>query len=561
MSATPTEPEAPEAEPAPARSDAPETTSEPELRPEATAEPAADPAAEPASEGEPAQPAAEPSAGEAEAEKPEEKLEERSEEKPEEKPGDSQRPVALPKEPAAEPLPKVVVRVAGTTDVGRIRDHNEDNFIIADLSAREKDLASGSFDVGERGFLFAVCDGMGGALAGEVASQMAVDVIHGIVQDSNAPKDRDDFAQVLVAAVQEAGARIFLAAKTNRNQHGMGTTATVAGVYGSTLFVGQVGDSRAYLMREGRLRQITKDQSLVSKLIEAGRLTEEQAETYEHAHIILQALGTADTVSVDLSFVDLRQGDALMLCSDGLSGLATNAQIHEALSTVETPADCCQRLVDDANDAGGHDNITVVVVRFEGELDEPGADDEPIGYQPFVLREPVEALVIGSAGATLKIPDLPPPGADVKKATSMPPGEFSSAVTAGRPAVRPMGEDDDAPPPPEGRSFLGWVALVIGLLAIGAVVWALSRGSNPATPAPPSSTPGRDARGGRRRGRGAVPRVGRRRGGRERGRRRERDGRRGRRERGGRAAVEGADAGDAAVSADASEGRVTPELR
>nr|MBP7551495.1 protein phosphatase 2C domain-containing protein [Gemmatimonadaceae bacterium] len=228
---------------------------------------------------------------------------------------------APPDEPLPAPTPepvaprRVVMRIGGATDVGRIRDHNEDNFVLADLTREKRgaDEVGDELALGERGVLLAVCDGMGGALAGEIASQMAVDVIHAIMQESSSPDDADEFAQTLVTAVQEAGARIFLAAKTNRNQHGMGTTSTVAGVFGTTLFVGQVGDSRAYLFRGGRLRQITKDQSLVSKLIEAGRLTEEQAESYEHAHIILQALGTADAVSVDLSFIDLRRGDALLL--------------------------------------------------------------------------------------------------------------------------------------------------------------------------------------------------------------------------------------------------------
>ena len=214
--------------------------------------------------------------------------------------------IEVPGAPQPRHIPVGVnLHIAGLTDVGRVREHNEDNFIIADLTTVTRVTEPLSSPVGPRGLLFAVCDGMGGAAAGEIASQMAVDVIHGIVQDAGDPPTRDAFAQKLVASVQEAGARIFLAAKSNRSQRGMGTTATVAGVFERTLFVGQVGDSRAYLYRRGILRQLTKDQSLVTKLIEAGQLTEAEAETYEHSHIILQALGTADTVSVDLSFVDI----------------------------------------------------------------------------------------------------------------------------------------------------------------------------------------------------------------------------------------------------------------
>ncbi len=332
-------------------------------------------------------------------------------------------PRPRPPRPTAVEPERVVIRLGGVTDVGRIREHNEDNYLIADLTARGRviDDQTSNHTVGPRGMLFAVCDGMGGAAAGEVASQMAVDVIHTIVQDAESPADRDRFAQRLVAAVQEAGARIFLAAKSNRERRGMGTTATVAGVHGSTLFVGQVGDSRAYLLRGGRLRQITRDQSLVSKLIDAGQLTEDEAETYEHAHIILQALGTADTVSVDLSYIDLCKGDVVMLCSDGLSGLATFEQIADAMANVEDPVACCHRLIECANEAGGHDNITVITARFEGTLPDTAPEDLTVAYQPYVLLEPVESIIGASASTSIKLPDLPPPGSDVKHSLSMPP--------------------------------------------------------------------------------------------------------------------------------------------
>jgi serine/threonine protein phosphatase PrpC len=394
---------------------------------------------------------------------------------------DGTDPVVVP-----TPLPKVIVQIAGLTDVGRIREHNEDNLLIADLSVRGRDggLFDSTVEVGADGLLLAVCDGMGGALAGEVASQMAVDVVHGIVQDGVTPADEDGFAQKLVAAVQEAGARIYLAAKTNRNQHGMGTTATVAGVSAGRVYVGQVGDSRAYLMRRGKLRQITKDQSLVSKLIEAGRLTEEEAESYEHAHIILQALGTSDAVCVDLSFADLRKGDVLMLCSDGLSGLATPQQIREILASGASPMRCAEQLTDAANDAGGHDNITVVVARFDGELPDATDEDEIQGYQAHVLSRPVESLVGGRASTSMKIPDLPPPGSDLKNRVSLPPDapgmpkydddddddEPSRSPVTARPPARPRGDDDNAVALPMRSS--PWGPLVLAALVVGALLGA-----------------------------------------------------------------------------------------
>ncbi len=384
-------------------------------------------------------------------------------------------------EAVAAPTGQVSLRIGGATDVGRIRDHNEDNFVLADLTRgkRGSEDVGDSISVGARGVLLAVCDGMGGALAGEIASQMAVDVIHTIMQESSSPDDADEFAQTLVTAVQEAGARIFLAAKTNRNQHGMGTTSTVAGVFGKTLFVGQVGDSRAYLFRGGRLRQITKDQSLVSKLIEAGRLTEEQAESYEHAHIILQALGTADAVSVDLSFIDLRRGDALLLCSDGLSGLATHDQLREALTEIDDPTTCCLRLIDAANEAGGHDNVTVVVARFDGDLPGTSIDDEPVGYNAFVLSESVESPIVGSASSALKMPALPPPGSDVKRAHSYPPGREdrlrSGADAAATSKVR-TSDDEGEPvvlPVSQAGAWVGWLLAAVAVAMLAFAAWKL----------------------------------------------------------------------------------------
>ena len=408
-------------------------------------------------------------------------------------PGDTLGDEPAPAEPVAPAAPRrVIVRIGGATDVGRIRDHNEDNFVLADLTREKRggEEVGDSIRVGERGLLLAVCDGMGGALAGEIASQMAIDVIHTIMQESSPPDDADEFAQTLVTAVQEAGARIFLAAKTNRNQHGMGTTSTVAGVFGSTLFVGQVGDSRAYIFRAGRLRQITKDQSLVSKLIEAGRLTEEQAESYEHAHIILQALGTADAVSVDLSFIDLRRGDALLLCSDGLSGLATQEQLQEAITEIDDPAECCQRMIDAANEAGGHDNITVVIARFDGDLPAVSSDDEPVGYHAFVLSESVESPIVGSASAALKVPALPPPGSDVKKAHSYPPQRDDRTKSPADEVIAVGERDDDSEvavlPVSRTGIWVGWLAAAVALVLLAFGAWKLfhREGSSAAVPAP-----------------------------------------------------------------------------
>ena len=272
-------------------------------------------------------------------------------------------------------------RVFGKTHVGLIREHNEDSFMVADLNSEsgpieheEEEPVDGL--VTAHGLALAVCDGMGGAAAGEVASHMAVATLFEKLRGEAPASDRDAFAARLVSSIEEAGARIFLAAKKDRTRRGMGTTATVAGLIDKVLFVGQVGDSRCYVLRGGRLHLITKDQSLVNQLIEAGQLTEDEAEAFEHSNIILQALGTTERVAVDLTFVELRRGDRLLLCSDGLSGLVHDDAIREEMACVGSLSQLADRLIGLANAAGGHDNVTCIVADLDGdalELAEEGA--------------------------------------------------------------------------------------------------------------------------------------------------------------------------------------------
>jgi protein phosphatase len=285
---------------------------------------------------------------------------------------------------------EIRVRVFGRTDVGQIREHNEDNFLVADLTRHSRSLMESDRVqiVGDRGTVLGVCDGMGGAAAGEVASQLAVDIIYEKLTEGEAPRGPDDLARRLVYAVEEAGVRIFNEARADRTRRGMGTTATIAALMDSRLFLAQVGDSRAYVLRSGSLVQVTRDQSLVNQLIEAGQLTEEEAETFEHNNIILQALGTAETVQVDLTYVDLRRGDLLLLCSDGLSGMIRADEIKDVLLKVREPIEACKELTERANLAGGHDNITVIVAEFDGDdLRSPRVEDEPLRYQKYTLPE------------------------------------------------------------------------------------------------------------------------------------------------------------------------------
>src|SRR5580692_10537334 len=287
---------------------------------------------------------------------------------------------------------EIRIKLFARTDVGQIREHNEDNFLVADVSRKVRGLleSNRACVVGPHGALFAVCDGMGGAAAGEIASQLAVDMLYERMIDAvddGHPPTRDELARKLVRAIEAAGLRIFQDAKLDRTRRGMGTTVTAAALVDDHLFLAQVGDSRGYLMRQGQLVQLTRDQSLVTQLIEAGQLTEEEAETFEHNNIILQALGTADTVQVDLTYVHLRLGDTLMLCSDGLSGMVRNDEIREVLRSVEDPLEACKTLTDRANQAGGHDNITVVVAKFDGAslVDATRDDVDGLRYQKYQL--------------------------------------------------------------------------------------------------------------------------------------------------------------------------------
>ena len=282
------------------------------------------------------------------------------------------------------------VQVFAKTDQGRTREHNEDNFLVADLTRREASLQPSvrQHDVGERGTLFMVADGMGGAAAGELASEMATKIVYDhLVEhwDADADTAAQQFASRLREAVEAANARIHEHAKSHPEVRGMGTTATVAGLLGDKLYLTQVGDSRAYLVRNGTAVQLTKDQSLMQRLVEAGELTEEEAAQSERRNIILQALGPDSKVKVDLTHQELRKGDTLVLCSDGLSGQVKKEEIGQIAGGEADLQNACDKLIALANERGGPDNITVVVARFDGDgLRPPNGQDE-VGHQVYPL--------------------------------------------------------------------------------------------------------------------------------------------------------------------------------
>src|SRR5438128_3638060 len=290
------------------------------------------------------------------------------------------------------PSKAIKVEVFAKTDLGRTRDHNEDHFLAADLTRRDASLkpAVRTHEIGERGSLFVVADGMGGAAAGEVASEMATETIYEQMVNawgSERELTPQRFAYRLREAVEAANRQIHTYAAAHPEVRGMGTTTTAVGVLGDRFFLSQVGDSRAYLIRQGQAVQLTKDQSLMQRLVEAGELTEEEAAKSERRNIILQALGPDARVKVDLTHQEVRRGDILALCSDGLSGSVKKEELAEIVTRsgdLQTAADGVIAL---ANERGGPCNITVTIAPFDGAGRRPANALEEVDHYDYPLLD------------------------------------------------------------------------------------------------------------------------------------------------------------------------------
>lgn len=274
----------------------------------------------------------------------------------------------------------VVVDSYGLSDVGLVRTNNEDSFLIATPTRdfANENPAELSGIIPQNGTMFIVADGMGGAQAGEVASRMAVETVgRNFINalEKQAVLDQQSLITALTETIREANELIFQQGQKNTELNGMGTTLTAATVFGSTILFAQLGDSRAYLARKGVISQMTKDQSLVAQMVASGSLTPEEAKTHPQRNVILQALGIQNQVEVAITLTELRRGDQIVLCSDGLSGKVDVEEIREFLEKFE-PKAACQGLVRMARERGGEDNITVIVARFNGDgLSEPEPED------------------------------------------------------------------------------------------------------------------------------------------------------------------------------------------
>jgi len=257
----------------------------------------------------------------------------------------------------------ITITFAALSDVGLTRTINEDAFQLTDLSTGASFDASpsnGQFKLGQRGALLTLSDGMGGHAAGEVASSTVISSVRATLQgDGAAPAE-----QRLEAAVRRANADVIEAAQV-KGRHGMGATLTAVLVDHTTAYVAEVGDSRAYLLRTGQLKQLTRDQSLVQMLVDQGLMQPEEAENSPRKNILLQAMGSVEEIHAAIGQVALRRGDCLLICSDGISNAVAHAELLDILTT-NGPWRACERLVQLANERGGEDNLTAVVAQFDG---------------------------------------------------------------------------------------------------------------------------------------------------------------------------------------------------
>lgn len=353
---------------------------------------------------------------------------------------------------------------AQLTDVGRKRPHNEDN--MAYVIPKDPQVMA------KKGALFVVADGMGGHASGEVASEIAVDTVsNAYYQD-----DSDDVPGSLLRAIKRANALIHQRAAENIMRTGMGTTCVAAVLRGSTAYIANVGDSRAYFAHQGQVRQVSQDHSWVEEQVRAGLLSREQARSHAQRNVITRCLGTQVDVDVDVFSEPLAEGDVLVLCSDGLSGLISDEDIRLVIDQYQ-PQESVYHLVERANENGGPDNITAIVVRVVEVGPEPPGTRHPVyvGGREVVDED---TLTLGTYpnGAPMPMPGMP-----LQNGHSSPPPllRYSSG---------PLSYDGMAPPAGaakrQGRRtrlfypILALLVLLIVSAAVGSLYYFFLRGEN-----------------------------------------------------------------------------------
>jgi len=327
------------------------------------------------------------------------------------------------------------VRVGAATDIGQVREGNEDSFLIVAP-------------------LYAVADGMGGHRGGEVASSLALDTVQELFERKEGS---------LADQVVRANRAVYDRSQSDRSVSGMGTTLTAALIDGDTVHLVHVGDSRAYLLRGGELTQLTEDHTLVHRMVMEGEITPEEAETHPHRSILTRALGVDESVQVDEGDVQVASGDRLLLCTDGLTGMVPEDQIAEIMLEAPDPQQAVDRLVTVANRAGGIDNITAVVLDFDengigrGETKEAAIPHQPTVEQPVPTAATPDRSDITIVGAP--IPEPPPEDSASRSGPR-------STTTSSLPAVRraPTG-----PRSHRGRTIGIWAGVTLSILVVGVV--------------------------------------------------------------------------------------------
>jgi protein phosphatase len=253
--------------------------------------------------------------------------------------------------------PVLYFRYAGLTNTGMIRDHNEDAYKLP-LDADAGTLAS-------KGHLYVLADGMGGHQKGEVASEVTIETVNSEYYTTVTPLEGSDPVEAIIEALSNA-----IGKANNRvlnATEGGGTTVVAAVLYKDSLVAMNVGDSRAYLLRDNELRQLSKDHSLVRRLVEMGKITAEEALTHPRRNVLYQALGQGSDVDIHISSEKLQAGDVVILCSDGLWGEVTEPEIKDVIQNVASPVKAATQLIDMANESGGPDNITAIIIQVSSE--------------------------------------------------------------------------------------------------------------------------------------------------------------------------------------------------
>jgi len=263
------------------------------------------------------------------------------------------------------------VTLFGMSDMGRVRKNNEDNFVVCNLTTGEVGVVPAlcEHSVGPFGSLFMVADGMGGEASGEVASQLAATTVPKRLYDNLntlGSVSEPNFVILLREAIEYANQIIFQKAVADPAFHGMGTTTTASALFGRNLFIGQVGDSRCYLIRDKKITQLTRDQTFLNYLKDIGAEVPADPEKDSRKSILTQAVGSSETLDVKVTYTPVMQGDRILICSDGLYNMVPEADLLENAGRENPLAENCKALIEKANANGGTDNITVILAEFKG---------------------------------------------------------------------------------------------------------------------------------------------------------------------------------------------------